>query len=58
MKSTQDGEGTLLDHSMVIYGAGMGDGNRHSHFDLPVLVAGKALRVRAGRHLVYPKNTP
>jgi hypothetical protein len=53
---TQDGEGTLLDHAMLVYGSGLSDGNRHSHHDLPVLVAGGVLR--GGRHVKYAPETP
>jgi hypothetical protein len=59
LKSIQDGDGTLLDHSMVLYGGGISDGNRHDHGNLPTLVAGKASgTLRPGRHLVVPKATP
>ena len=54
-----DGEGSLLDKSIVLYGAGLGDSNDHLHYDLPVLtVGGKAADMRGGRHLEYPKDTP
>ena len=57
--STPDGEGSLLDHSVVVYGSGLADGNRHSHHDLPVLVAGRGCgKFHPGRHRRYPKNTP
>jgi hypothetical protein len=59
LQSTKDGDGTLLDHSMVLYGSGMGDGNQHNHTDLPVILAGGASgRLKGGRHLRHPKNTP
>jgi hypothetical protein len=59
LRSTPDGEGTLLDNTMIIYGSGMGDGNTHSHHNLPVLlVGGGAGQVRGGRHLRYEKDTP
>jgi hypothetical protein len=58
LRSTGDGDGSLLDHCMVMYGAGMGDGNLHTHNDLPIVVAGGGLEIRSGRNLVYPKNTP
>jgi hypothetical protein len=54
MKSTPDGDGTLLDHSLIVYGSGLSDGNRHEHNNLPVLLAGKA----GGRHVTYPAETP
>ena len=59
LRSTPDGDGTLLDHSLVLYGSGMSDGNQHNHTDLPVLLAGGASgRLKGGRHLRHPKNTP
>src|SRR6185503_12726983 len=59
LQSTPDGDGTLLDHSLVLYGSGLSDGNQHNHTDLPVLVAGGASgRLKGGRHLRHPKNTP
>jgi hypothetical protein len=59
MKATPDGDGTLLDHSMILYGSGMGNGDVHDHVNLPVLVAGGgAGRVRGGRHLRYTQPAP
>lgn len=59
LKSTPDGDGTLLDHSMIVYGSGLGDGNRHTHEDLPILLAGRGDgSLRPGRHLVYERKTP
>ena len=59
LKSIKEGDGTVLDHSMIVYGSGISDGDRHNHEDLPILVAGKAGgTIRGGRHVVYPKNTP
>ncbi len=59
MKATKEGDGTLLDHSMVLYGSELGDGNRHSHDDLPVLLAGRANGAfKTGRHIQYSKDTP
>ncbi|MFN0167473.1 MAG: DUF1552 domain-containing protein [Bryobacteraceae bacterium] len=60
LRSTPDGDGSLLDHSVVVYGSSLGDGNRHDHHNLPVLIAGKgcgALKPR-GRHIAYPVETP
>ena len=54
LKSTPDGDGTLLDHSLIVYGSGLSDGNRHQHDNLPVLVAGKS----GGQHVTYPDETP
>ena len=59
MRETRDGDGSLLDHTMFLYGAGMGDGDRHTPLDLPVLLAGGAGgRLKGGRHVKYPENTP
>ena len=59
LKSTPDGDGTLLDHVMVLYGSGLGDGNRHTHHDLPVILAGRgAGAFHTGRHVRYPQDTP
>lgn len=59
MSSIQDGGGTLLDHSMVIYGASLADANRHQHDNLPTILAGGAAGLRpAGRHVRYPEETP
>jgi hypothetical protein len=59
LQSTPDGDGTLLDHSMVLYGSGMSDGNQHNHTDLPIILAGGASgRLQGGRHIRNPKRTP
>jgi hypothetical protein len=59
LKATPDGDGTLLDHSLVLYGGGMGNGNLHRHTDLPCVVAGRlGGQFQTGRHLAYPQNTP
>jgi hypothetical protein len=59
MKSTPDGDGSLLDHSMMLYGSSINDGNRHTHDDLPlVLVGGANGQIKGGRHLAYPNETP
>jgi hypothetical protein len=59
LQSTPEGDGTLLDHSMVVYGSGLSDGNRHTHEDLPVIVVGSGGGAfKTGRHIVYPKDTP
>jgi hypothetical protein len=55
MRATPDGDGSLLDHSIFVYGAGMSDGDLHSPLDLPtVLVGGGAGRMKGGRFLEYP----
>jgi hypothetical protein len=59
LKSTPDGNGSLLDHSLILYGGGMGDGNLHRHFDLPCLLAGNlGGKLKTGYHLQYADNTP
>ena len=59
LQSTPDGDGTLLDHSLVLYGSCMSDGNQHNHTDLPIILAGGASgRLAGGRHLRHAKNTP
>lgn len=59
LKSTSDGEGSLLDHSMIVYGSGLADGNRHIHEDLPVVLAGRGDgSLKPGRHIVYRSGTP
>jgi hypothetical protein len=59
LKSTPDGDGTLLDRVIVVYGSGLADGNQHTHADLPVLLAGAGNgAVRPGRHVRYAKETP
>jgi len=59
LRATQDGDGSLLDHSMILYGSSICDGNAHTHHDLPlVLVGGAAGQLKGGRHLRYPKETP
>jgi len=59
MRTTADGDGSLLDHSVFLYGAGMGDGNLHNPHLLPVLLVGGAGgRLKGGRYLKYSENTP
>jgi hypothetical protein len=59
LKNTPDGDGTLLDHSMIAYGSSISDGNRHNHDDLPILVAGRGGgTLSPGRHIRYEKETP
>jgi hypothetical protein len=59
MKAIPEGNGTLLDNCMVLYGSGNGEGARHNHDDLPILMAGKGGgTVTPGRHIRYPQNTP
>lgn len=59
MRATQDGDGTLLDRAMILYGSGMGDGNVHSPLNVPLLLAGGANgRLKSGRHLAAKMDTP
>ena len=59
LKEAKDGDGNLLDQSVVLYGSGISDGDKHNHDDLPILLAGHAQKkLKQGRHLVFPKNTP
>ncbi len=59
MKSIREGERTLLDNSMIVYGSGISDGNRHNHDNLPILLAGSAGgTIDTGRHLRYDLETP
>ena len=59
LASTPDGDGTLLDHCLLLYGAGMSNPNIHSHNDIPiVLVGGASGSLRGGRHLSTPLGTP
>ena len=59
LRATPDGDGTLLDHSMIVYGGGIGNGNLREHTNLPCLVAGGGGgRLKGGRHLAYPEDTP
>ena len=58
LRSTPDGEGTLLDHSLVLYGSSLSDGNQHNFSPLPIVLAGTASgQVKGGRHLQFPKDT-
>ncbi len=57
LAKTQDGDGTLLDHSLVLYGSNMGNSNQHVHYDVPhVLVGGLNGKLKGGRHLAYPSK--
>ena len=59
LQSISDGDGTLLDHTVVLYGKGMSDGNVHNNYNVPVVVIGGRENGLVGnRHLVYPKGTP
>jgi len=59
LRSTPDGDGTLLDHSMITYGSGLSDGNAHDHANLPTVLAGRGCgTLKPGRYVRYPKETP
>lgn len=59
LAETPDGDGTLLDHSMVLYGSGICDGNRHNHENLPIVMAGRANNtIDTGRLIRYREETP
>ncbi len=59
LKAIKEGDGTLLDNSMIVYGAGLSDGNRHTHEDLPTLIAGRGGNYfKPGRRIVYRRETP
>jgi hypothetical protein len=58
LKAAPDGDGRLLDHTAVVYGASIGDPNVHDHNNLPTLLAGAKGLVRGGRHVRHPKDTP
>jgi hypothetical protein len=59
LKATPDGDGNLLDHSMILYGSSLSDANLHTHHDLPICLAGGgAGQLKGGRHLRYAKETP
>jgi hypothetical protein len=59
LKDVKDGDGTLLDHCMIVYGSGISDGDRHNHDNLPILLVGKGNgTLKTGSHLRYPRETP
>jgi hypothetical protein len=59
LKGVKEGDGTLIDHSMIVYGSGIGDGNRHNHDDLPILLAGRGGgTIKPGRHIQFETGTP
>ena len=59
LAETPDGDGTLLDHSLIVFGSSISESNIHTHDDLPIVLAGAANgQVKGNRHLVYPKETP
>jgi hypothetical protein len=59
LKSIREGDGTLLDNSMVLFGSGLRDGNVHSPVNLPIILGGRGGgRIATGQHIVYAPNTP
>lgn len=58
LANTPDGDGSLLDHSLIQYGSGMSDSNLHSHHEIPLVVVGGAGGVKGNKHVNYPKLTP
>ena len=59
LDSIPEGNGTLLDHSMIVFGGGISDGNRHNHDNLPILLAGSGSNtIHTGRHVRFPNETP
>ena len=59
LANTPDGDGSLLDHSLLMYGASLSDSNKHLHYDLPLmLTGGSGGQLKGGRHLQYPRDTP
>jgi hypothetical protein len=59
LKATPDGDGSLLDHSMIMLGSGMGNPDVHNHINLPIIVAGGgAGKMKGGRHIKYDEPTP
>jgi hypothetical protein len=58
LSKTEDGDGSLLDHSLLLYGSNMGNPNQHFHYDVPhVLIGGNNGKIKGGRHLAYPSKT-
>jgi hypothetical protein len=59
LRATPDGDGSLLDHSLVMYGSGMGNGDKHDQARIPIMLAGSAAgRLKGGRHIANPDPTP
>ncbi len=58
LKSTRDGDGSLLDHSALLYGSGIGNPNVHDHVNMPILVVGGAGNLKGGRHIKYAEPKP
>ena len=58
LKSMKEGDSNVLDNSMIVYGAGLSDGNRHLHEDLPTLLIGRGGGLKPGRRVIYRRETP
>jgi len=59
MKETPEGSGSLLDNTMIVFGSGLGDGNRHRHDELPIVLAGRGSgTIQTGRHIRLNRETP
>jgi hypothetical protein len=58
MRTTPDGDGSLLDHSLMMIGGGMSNGNIHSHMDVPIALVGGAGEHKGNRHVAVPMGTP
>jgi hypothetical protein len=58
MRATPDGDGSLLDHSLMMIGGGMSNGNIHSHMDVPIALVGGAGGIKGNRHVAAPMGTP
>ncbi len=57
LRNTPEGDGTLLDHSLILYGTNMGDSNQHLHYDVPhILVGGASGQLKGDRHLVHDQD--
>jgi hypothetical protein len=58
LKTTPDGDGTLLDHSLILYGTNMGNSNQHQHYDVPhILVGGANGQLKGNRHIAFERKT-
>jgi hypothetical protein len=59
LKAATESDGSVLDNSMIVYGSGLADGNKHSHEDLPIILAGRAGgSLQPGRHIKMKNGTP
>lgn len=58
LKARKEGDRTLLDNSVVLFGSGIGDGMSHDYLNLPIVLAGRGAGLKPGKHIRYPKDTP